>query len=309
MNRFPLSTAIEGYLLDAGARRLSPNTIAFYQAIFKKLRAHFHDDPAIADITTTDVKRFLTSLTELSDKSLLGYHACLSALWRWAEREQLVARNIIRDIDPPTPEQRVINPFTEAEVKSMLAAVDKSRPYTRPGKRETQHTIVTAGRNRAILFLLVDTGIRASELCSLRIRDLDLKGRKLTVMGKGDKERMIPFSAQVGQVLWRYLATRKDESVNAVLFPSARTGRQLPARELYHIIRDIGARAGVQDAHPHRFRHTFGITYLRNHGDIYTLQRILGHTTLDMVKRYLLIAQTDIDEAHRTASPVANWRL
>jgi integrase/recombinase XerD len=78
---------------------------------------------------------------------------------------------------------------------------------------------------------------------------------------------------------------------------------------LQKILRKIGNRGGVSNVHPHRFRHTFAIQYLRNSGDPYTLQALLGHSSLDMVKNYLRIAQIDIDTAHRRASPVDNWRL
>jgi site-specific recombinase XerD len=266
-------------------------------------------DPIIADITKTDLQYFMLSLAHLSKKTALGHHSGLSALWRWALGEALVERNLAHDIEAPNPEERVIQPYTHNEVKAMLSSVDKSAPYSRPGQRICQHSNPTAPRNRAIIYLLLDTGIRASELCGLHVRDLDMKTKTLIVMGKGSRERMIPFSDMTGKILWRYLAERKTDCVDMPLFPSSSTGLDLDARDLYHIIARIAARAGVQDAHPHRFRHTFAIQFLRNHGDIYTLQRILGHTTLDMVRRYLAIAQTDIEAAHRLASPVANWRL
>jgi site-specific recombinase XerD len=78
---------------------------------------------------------------------------------------------------------------------------------------------------------------------------------------------------------------------------------------LCHLIIRLGRRAGIPNANVHRFRHTFAINFLRNGGNAYTLQRLLGHSTLDMVKTYLQLAQQDDSDNHRRASPVANWRL
>lgn len=71
----------------------------------------------------------------------------------------------------------------------------------------------------------------------------------------------------------------------------------------------LGVKAGVQDCHPHRFRHTFAVNFLRNGGNAFELQMALGHTTLETVQTYLSLAQTDLDAAHRKASPVENWQL
>jgi integrase/recombinase XerD len=78
---------------------------------------------------------------------------------------------------------------------------------------------------------------------------------------------------------------------------------------LLHMLNHLGDRVGVQGVHPHRFRHTFAIEYLRNGGDVFTLQRLLGHSSLDICNRYLQIVKSDIGEAHKRASPADRWRL
>jgi integrase/recombinase XerD len=78
---------------------------------------------------------------------------------------------------------------------------------------------------------------------------------------------------------------------------------------LRHLIKRIAERAGVRDAYPHKFRHTFAIAYLRAGGEVFTLQMLLGHGSLDKLRHYAQIAQVDVEQAHRKASPVDNWRL
>jgi len=303
-----LSQALDGYFIAARARRLSPHTLQDYDYTFRRFEAFLKDDPPLTSITVAEIRGFLNSMTGISNKTLLNYHTGLSALWTWATREGLVERNIVRDAIPPKPEQREIVPFTKTDVKAMLSACDRSQAYVRPGKRKCDHERPTALRDKAIVILLVDTGIRASELCNLRIEDLDQRNHNITVMGKGSKERVIPISSRTSQFLWRYLAMRDKTRPRDPLFVT-NTGRPLDRNNLSRLVRLMGERAGVRGAHPHRFRHTFAITFLRNGGNVFALQKLLGHSTMDMVKRYLALAQVDLENAHREASPVSNWLL
>jgi site-specific recombinase XerD len=307
MNKITFSQAIDGYLLFANARRLSHHTIRDYTTTFRKFMDHLDNDPIIEEVTHQQVETFLAA-QKVSKKTLLNYHTGLSALWSWCLNEGIVTEHVIQNVARPKPEKKEIKPFSQAEVQAMLSALTHSKIYSRPGKRECKHKLSNTNRIKAILYLLLDTGIRASELCNLKIHHVNVRNRTITVMGKGSKERMIPFSARTGQVLWRYLAERKEDSINEYLFVTIQ-GRQLARSRLLRMLVALGDRAGVPGVNVHRFRHTFAVNYLRNEGDPYSLQIMLGHSTMEMVKTYLNIAQADLQKNHLKASPIENWHL
>jgi integrase/recombinase XerD len=301
------SQAVEGYLLAAHARHLSQNTLQEYTNTYRKFLAYSDSDPPIKKITTHQVESFLAN-QPVSKKTILNYHTGLSALWTWAVNEDLVDRNILHKIRRPKPEKRSIVPYTQADIKMMLGALSQSRIYTRPGRKESSHAILHPERNRAIILLLLDTGIRASELCNLQINHVDLQNQRLTVLGKGSKERTIPFSSRTGQAIWRYLTQRKKDTTGDPLFVTIH-GRHVTRDQILKAIQRIGKRVGIEGVNLHRFRHTFAINFLRNGGDPWSLQMILGHSTMEMVKTYLALAQADLEKSHQIASPVDNWRL
>ncbi|MDK1082365.1 MAG: tyrosine-type recombinase/integrase [Anaerolineae bacterium] len=173
----------------------------------------------------------------------------------------------------------------------------------------------TANRDQAIILVLLDTGLRASELCALKIGDIDIKRGKVDIRhslvggAKGGKGRVVFLGKTARRALWRYQVEREDaDDFNAPLF-TVKRGRNFSPDTLRHLVKSIARRAGVKYAYPHKFRHTFSITYLRSCGDVFTLQALLGHSSLDMVRYYAQVAQIDVEQAHRKASPADNWRL
>lgn len=322
-HQITLSQAIAAYLDEAHAERLSAHTIADYANSFRRLRAYLVDDRPLAAITITELIGFFADLATprapagvalrpcrpVGAKQALNIHTGLSALWSWAVRRGYLTDHILHDIRRPKPERPAIIPLSESDIKAILAVCDRSIGYSRRGQVITDYTRPTAGRDRAILLLLLDTGIRASELCGLRLIDIDLRNRAITVFGKGAKERALPIGPITARALQRYItAARADQPANAPLFLGAR-GETLTRDALQKLLRRLGQQARVAGVHPHRFRHTFAIQYLRNGGNTRALQEALGHETLDMIRTYTRIADADLVNGHRTASPVENWRL
>jgi integrase/recombinase XerD len=112
-----------------------------------------------------EIEAFFTAQTTVSNKTLLNYHTGLSCLWTWAMREHPVQHHVVRNVTPPKPEGRDTVPFTLIEVRAMLAVVG----WDEKGEVLEKRMMSSADRNRAMLLLLLDTGMRASELCSLRV--------------------------------------------------------------------------------------------------------------------------------------------
>ncbi len=126
---------------------------------------------------------------------------------------------------------------------------------------------------------------------------------------KGGKGRTVFLGKSSRRSLWRYLTTRDDGDDPESPLLLAVSERNMSTNALRLLIKSLARKADVKKAYPHKFRHTFAITYLRSGGDVFTLQALLGHSTLDMVRHYAKIAEIDIEKAHRKASPVDNWRL
>jgi site-specific recombinase XerD len=300
------SQVVDGYNLAAQARRLSPHTINDYNVTFRKFAVFLEADPPFLQISKQQLEQFLAAQT-VSKKTVLNYHTGLSALWTFAYDESLAHANLLRQIERPRPEKRAIEPFSDEDLRAMLSALANGKTYRNHGTFASNE-LPNQERNRAIILLLLDTGLRADELCQARIADLDTRNLYIKVFGKGSKERILPICPRVAQALWKYVSSRGSVLPGEPLFV---TTNQTPL-DRHRLLKQLGAigrRAGVKNVHPHRFRHTFAINFLRNGGNAYTLQIILGHSTMEMVKTYLNIAQADIQSVHRLASPVANMRL
>lgn len=218
---------------------------------------------------------------------------------------ELEIDHIIRGkIDRPKFTKRKIEPFTMAEVKKLVNACDYSQAcHNKPSSRNKNPLAL---RDKTTIILMVDCGIRVGELCALTVADYN--GHRLHVRrGKGNKERLLPLGTRARKILWHYLSTRGDPEPDEPLLAS-RTGTAMDTKNAGRMVRNLGKRAGVANAHPHKFRHTFAIEFLRNGGNPYELKEMLGHSTLNMVLNYLALAETDLEKAQCRSSPADKWR-
>ena len=324
MKAITVSQAIEGCLLEKRAEQLSPHTIADYRNAYRKLLNYIDPDTPLVDITPELIKQFLADLGQpqpppngvaprpakpLSKKTILNVHTALSAMWTWAVETGYVETHIMRAVPRPKPEQRTVDPFSQDDIRALLNVCKRTRTYSRPGKRDCNNQRSTALRDQAIILTLVDTGVRASELCNLTTFDVDFKNNRITVMGKGSKERTLPIAASTNRALWKYLRAERIEDLFSQRLFTTKEGKPIHRKVLLKLLYRLGDKAGINKCNPHRFRHTFAINFLRNGGNAYALQMALGHSTLSMVNKYLALAQADLEAAHKTASPVANWHL
>jgi integrase/recombinase XerD len=324
-----LSQAFQGMILEKRAAGLSPHTISDYQNTCKKVLIYFPKDPVFTAITREQLVKFFAWLRDdyiakpagvaprgefkLGPKSCLNIHINLSALWSWAVVTGYAKTNIVRTIPAPEVNETEIDPLSLKEIETLMKACDTARTYSRWNK-DVAPSRNTAARDRMIIMLLFDTGLRAQELCDLTIKDLNIDQNKISVRhGKGDKARTVHFGKRTAKIVWEYLKdrmgskTKLDESL--LLVDANHDPRSMNRHTLGLLLRRIGDRAGVKKVHPHRFRHTFATEYLRNGGKMLALQDLLGHSDLEMIRRYAKFVEADIALDHASASPADKLRL
>jgi integrase/recombinase XerD len=288
-----LSKAVNGFVLALVSDGYSSDTIDNYRRFMTKI-ATLLGDPPLEDITEAKLRNVFTSLRQqgLSASSLQVYWKVMRSFYNWGERDLGIKRPDSAIRSPRFVSKEVL-PFTKDEIDRLLKAA-------------------TSRRNRALMLVMLDTGLRVSELARLEMRDLNLEEGTLAVRpfqtGLKSKARLVFMGKSSRKALWTYLTEREGAGSTSPLFSTIQ-GAPLNRTSIRNIVLRIGERAQVTGVTPHRFRHTFAIEYLRGSGDIFSLQRILGHSSLEMVKRYLHLVDDDAKSAHQKASPVDRFRL
>ena len=322
-----ISKAIDGFIQFKSAEGLSHWTVSNYERTLHHWLER-QEDVDISAVSSNDIREYLNYMrndyvprritggneNKLSSKSIRNIYVAFLSFFHWASDEFNIPNPMSR-VPAPKYTVPVVEPFTQEDVEALLKVCDFSEEAKTVNRRKFRMRRPTARRDRAIILALLDTGLRASELCSLRVGAVDLRTGKVTVKhgalggAKGGKSRTVYLGKTARKAVWRYLADREDgDDPDAPLF-LGKLNRLMNKDSLRLLLNSLGAKAGLQKCYPHRFRHTFAITYLRSGGDVFTLQMLLGHSTLDMVRRYALIAEIDMERVHRKASPVDNWRL
>ncbi len=185
MKQLTLSQALEGYVLFAEPK-LSPHTLQDYFNTFRKFQSFLGEDLLINDIMSNILPASSASTSISRKRPAKLPHGFVSSLDLGIPTKS-GRREGSQTYQPPKPDEIAIVPYTETDIKAMLASCQKRKPYLLPGQRETATDFPEGPRLKTSLLLLLDTGIRASEYCGLKIKDVDLRNRNIMVMGKGAK--------------------------------------------------------------------------------------------------------------------------
>ncbi|NOZ27953.1 MAG: tyrosine-type recombinase/integrase [Chloroflexi bacterium] len=291
----PLPTCLDMFLLHQEASHHTRRTIEFYRYNLSRFLA-FLEDQGVQHpqaITPHHIRQFLVTLERrgLKDTTVHSFARPIKTFLNFLVSEGILEASPMHKVSMPRLEQRIHPPFSEDDIRKLLAACGQDWYGL---------------RDKAIILCLLDTGLRAAEFVNLNVGDIDGDGT-ITVHGKGGKDRYVHVGALARKALVRYLATRGHLLPHAPMW-IGRTGKRLTVSGLFQAMRRRGRQAGVWPVGPHRFRRTFAIWALRNGMDVHHLRAILGHADLQMAQRYLALAKDDLIEAHRLASPVDNMR-
>lgn len=305
-------------------RNASPNTIREYRRdvcqFMQFLTPPGEKTMPLAQVDHRVIREFVgwSYDQRLERSSVARKLAALRTFFKFCVREGVVKQNPARLVSTPKLPKRVPHVLTAEEMNGFLDSILSRRPvaakHTRSAssRKKQDHAKIMLKRDRAILELLYASGLRVSELVGLNLGDIDRAGQMLRVLGKGRKERVVPFGSSARAALEAYWPVR-DEVLN---HPGTEPGMQavflnhsadrLGARSVRAIVKKYSRLADVNwDLHPHSLRHAFATHLLTDGADLRAIQELLGHVSLSTTQRYTQASIQQLMNVYDKAHPHA----
>ncbi|HKD63514.1 MAG TPA: tyrosine recombinase XerC [Candidatus Acidoferrales bacterium] len=306
-------------------RNASPNTIREYRRDITQFM-QFLTPPGektmpLAHVDHRVIREFVgwSYDQKLEKSSVARKLAALRTFFKFCVREGVVKQNPARLVSTPKLPKRVPHVLTAEEMNGFLdnilsgnPAAARNRRPARPRKKQQDDAKIMLKRDRAILELLYASGLRVSELIGLNLGDIDRAGQMLRVLGKGRKERVVPFGSSAQAALEAYWPVRDgilnqpgtDPAIQAVFLNHY--ADRLGARSVRAIVKKYSRLADVNwDLHPHSLRHAFATHLLADGADLRAIQELLGHVSLSTTQRYTQASIQQLMNVYDKAHPHA----
>lgn len=279
-------------------RNLSSRTIDAYQRDLRQFLDFLQHqqitgatDTVLAQVDTILLRRYLALLHQKNRKTSIGRKlSALRTFFRYLVRQGLLATS---------PADSLATPRAEKYLPKTLSVDEVTRFLEHPHKNKTTHTL----RDQAIFELLYSCGLRVGELAALDVGSLDLVQQLVRVLGKGNKERLVPIGRVAIGSLQEYLDSRGGPVADEPLFLNAR-GERLTPRSVQRFMKKYLLQSCLHtDASPHTLRHSFATHLLDGGADLRTIQELLGHASLSTTQKYTQVSLSHLTSIYDAAHP------
>lgn len=285
----------------------SLRTVGWYNEVLGMFIRWLRDDGSSTEIGAIDehlIRRFILYIqAKPGIKGLASSHTvsnrvrALKAFFAWVGRKGYTDGDVLKDLRPPRTVEQVIEPLNQEDITKIFSGINVNTAL--------------GARNSALLSLMLDTGLRLSEISYLEESDVHLEERYVKVLGKGGKERIVAFGVACQRAILHYHHHFRmaPSHMGVKTFFLTIDGYPLSPSGIKSYFRRLSQAVGIPRLHPHLLRHTYATWFLLNGGDVFLLKQNLGHSTLVMVENYLHIASRRAAVQSQEFSPLDRFNV
>lgn len=304
-----LKTAIQQFLIDQELKGNTDKTILFYEKSLNYFVEFIGSDSKVKEIQLGDLKKYQFKIKNrqryenhpykptvgkpIASVSVQTYIRALRSFLKWLYEEGYIPEDYTARFKLPKATKKAIEILSDDEITAVL--------------KGTKTTSELGLRNHCICSLMLDCGLRVNEVISLETDNVHIAQGAVKVLGKGQKERIVPLGIYTKKHLLKYISCYRSMPIYETkrLFLDKEC-KAMSSNALKMFFARLRKKTRIDRLHPHILRHTFATKYLMNGGDIFSLQQILGHTSLEMVRRYSHLASAYTTKKHKLYSPLDN---